>query len=172
MNTPSKSSGIKRFLNGRWRMAGMAALAAGALTLGACSWGGGHRGDHHSGWSGGPIDPERAARYAEKMADRIVSTTDGTPEQKQKIQTIAQSAITDLAPMREQFGQARREAMSLLGAATVDRAAMEALRAKQIVLADNASKRLTQALADTAEVLSPEQRAKLAERMQRMGRWS
>jgi len=57
----------------------------------------------------------------------------------------------------------------LLAAPTIDRAAIEKLRAEQITLADASSKRMTQALADAGEVLNPEQRKKLAERMQKMG---
>jgi Spy/CpxP family protein refolding chaperone len=68
---------------------------------------------------------------------------------------------------------ARAKAIALMSAPTIDRAAIETLRVEQIGLADTASKRIAQALADTAEVLSPEQRVKLAERMQRrQGRWS
>jgi protein CpxP len=155
----------------RWRVAGLAAVAAGALALGACSHGG-HRG-WHDGPMSGQMDPERAARFAERMADRVVSAVDGTPEQKLKLQGIAQAAMTDLAPLREQARTARRDGIALLSAATIDRGAIEALRAKQVGLADGASKRLAQAMADTAEVLTPEQRVKLAERMQkRAGRWS
>ncbi|MCA3180625.1 MAG: Spy/CpxP family protein refolding chaperone [Burkholderiaceae bacterium] len=155
----------------RWRVAGLVAVAAGALALGACSYGG-HRG-WHDGPMSGQMDPERAARFAERMADRVVSAIDGTPEQKQRIQGIAQAAMTDLVPLREQARAARRDGIALLSAATIDRGAIEALRAKQMGLADGASKRLAQAMADTAEVLTPEQRTKLAERMQnRAGRWS
>jgi Spy/CpxP family protein refolding chaperone len=55
--------------------------------------------------------------------------------------------------------------MALMGGQNVDRAGMEKLRAEQIALADTASKRVTQALGDAAEVLTPAQRQKLAERM-------
>jgi Spy/CpxP family protein refolding chaperone len=121
----------------------------------------------------GQMDPERAARFTDRMADRIVSAVDGTPEQKAKIATIAQAAMTDLMPMREKARAGRQRGLELLRAPSVDRAAMEALRAEQIALADGASRRVVQALADTAEVLTPEQRARLAERMQRRaGRWS
>lgn len=174
MSTPRSRSFARR-----WRAAGLAAAAAGLLALGACShgpqaagWGDGHRHHWRDGPMSGPMDPERAARFAERMAERIVSAADGTPEQKQRIQAIAQAAITDLAPMREQMRTARREGMALLAAPTIDRGAIEALRAKQIAAADGASRRMAQAMADAAEVLTPEQRTKLAERMQRRtGRW-
>jgi periplasmic protein CpxP/Spy len=163
--------GARRFFGRPWRVAGLAAMVAGALALGACSHG------PHRGWGDGPMsgqmDPERAARFTEKMADRIVSAVDGTPEQKQKIQAIAQAAMTDLMPLRDKARDARRQSVDLLKAPSIDRAAIETLRAGQIQLADGASKRLAQAMADTAEVLTPDQRVKLAERMQRrMGRWS
>jgi len=156
-----------------WRAAGIAAALAAVLAVGACSHGPGHGHGWRDGPMSGAVDPERAARFTERMADRIVSAVDGTPEQKQRITTIAQAAMQDLRPLREQMRTARTRSIELLKAPSVDRAAIEALRGQQIALADGASKRLAQALADTAEVLTPEQRVKLAERMQRRsGRWS
>jgi Spy/CpxP family protein refolding chaperone len=52
-----------------------------------------------------------------------------------------------------------------LTAPTIDRSAIERLRAEQIGLAETASKRIAQALADTADVLSPEQRRKVTDWM-------
>jgi Spy/CpxP family protein refolding chaperone len=154
-----------------WRLVGIAVAVAGILAVGACSYA------PHGGWRdgamSGQVDLERAARFTEKMADRVVSAVDGTPEQQQKITVIAQGAATDLMPLRERARTARAKAIALMSAPTIDRAAIETLRVEQIGLADTASKRIAQALADTAEVLSPEQRVKLAERMQRrQGRWS
>ncbi len=161
----------RRLLSGRWRLAGLAAAVAGVLAIGACSHG------PQRGWHDGPmsgqVDPERAARFAGRMSDRIVSAVDGTPEQKQRIDTISQAALKDLMPLRDQSRAARAKAVELLSAATIDRGAIETLRRDQMGLADTASKRIAQALADTAEVLTPAQRVKLAERMQRRsGRWS
>jgi len=68
----------------------------------------------------------------------------------------------DLAPLRGQAMETRRQAIELLSAPNVDRAAIEKLRAAKIQHADNASRRLTRALADAAEVLTPAQRKDLA----------
>jgi len=55
----------------------------------------------------------------------------------------------------------------LLAAPTIDRAALEQVRVAQMQSADARSRRTLQAMADAAEVLTPEQRAKAAERMRR-----
>jgi Spy/CpxP family protein refolding chaperone len=74
--------------------------------------------------------------------------------------------------MRENLHAARREAIELLSQDKVDPAALEALRAKQIGLADEASRRLTRAVTEAAEVLTPEQRKELAAHFaRRHGRW-
>jgi Spy/CpxP family protein refolding chaperone len=49
----------------------------------------------------------------------------------------------------------------------VDRAGLEEIRKAEIALADEASKKLVQALADVSEVLTPEQRQALLEHAQR-----
>ena len=63
----------------------------------------------------------------------------------------------------------RRSASStkLLLAPSIDRARIESLRAEQVKSLDEASKRLVTAIEDAAEVLSPEQRAALAEQMRK-----
>ena len=83
--------------------------------------------------------------------------------------------MADLAPMREQMRAARTQAIALLRADNVDRAGVERLRAEQMRLADGMSRRVSTALADAAEVLTPAQRQKVAGRledwMQRGGRF-
>jgi Spy/CpxP family protein refolding chaperone len=65
--------------------------------------------------------------------------------------------------MREKALATRAQAVTLLTAPTIDRTAIERLRTEQMALADSASKRIAQALADVAEVLNPEQRRKVSD---------
>ncbi len=129
-----------------------------------------HGGPGH--WRDGmPTDPAKMDQRVEHMIKRFASRVDASAEQKDKLAAIAKSAVQDLAPLREKARAARKQAIEILAGANIDRPALERLRAEQIQLADASSKRLTQALADTAEVLTPEQRKKLAERLQRGHRW-
>jgi Spy/CpxP family protein refolding chaperone len=129
-----------------------------------------HDGPGH-GHAGLTADPAQMDQHVERMIQRFAAKVDASAEQKEKLAAIAKSAARDLAPLREQARNARKQAIALLAGASVDRAALERLRAEQIQFADAGRKRLTQALADTAEVLTPEQRTQFAERLQRNHRW-
>jgi Spy/CpxP family protein refolding chaperone len=148
--------------------AALVGLVGGGLATSAFGHGGFGHGPRHwgGGWGHhrmhGPMSPERGKEHAAHMAERFAWHVDATPEQKQKLTVIAQSLATDMQPMHEKIHEARKRGIELLRQPTVDRAAIEAFRAEQIAAADAASKRLAQALADAAEILTPEQRAKLA----------
>ena len=115
------------------------------------------------------LDPARMDEHVERMVKHFAVEVDATPEQKDKLTAIAKGAARDLAPTAGKIRNARRQAIDLMGAQTVDRAAIENLRAEQFALMDAGSKRLTQALADAADVLTPAQRRKLAERAEHFG---
>lgn len=106
-----------------------------------------------------------AQQWSERRIERLVQAVNGTPEQKAKLTQLASSAMQDMQPLREQHRAARKKGMALLAAPNIDRSALEQLRAQQMGLADSMSKRLLQHLADAADVLTPAQRTKLAERM-------
>jgi Spy/CpxP family protein refolding chaperone len=128
----------------------------------------GHGGWHRGGFMGAAIDPAMMDEHLDRMLKHLYVEIDATEAQKQQLAPIVKAAAHDLLPMRTQFQEARRQAVDLLSRERVDRAALEALRADQLRLADQASIRFTQALADMADVLTPAQRTQLAERI---GRW-
>ena len=115
------------------------------------------------------VDPAQMDEHVERMVKHLAVEIDATPEQKEKLTAIAIGAAHDLAPLRDKVKRGRQQAFDLLSAEKVDRAAIESLRAEQLALLDATTKRLTQALADAADVLTVDQRKKLAERAQRFG---
>jgi Spy/CpxP family protein refolding chaperone len=73
--------------------------------------------------------------------------------------------------MREKAQAARTQARELLTQPSINRAEIERFRAEQLSLADAASRRFSQALADAAEILTPEQRRKINDHFTRERTW-
>jgi periplasmic protein CpxP/Spy len=119
------------------------------------------------GFMGGPLDPATLDEHLDRMLGHLYVEIGATDAQKQQLAPIVKGAAHDLVPLRAQMRDARREAVELLAQASIDRTALETLRANQLGLAEQASKRITQALADVAEVLTPDQRKQLADRISR-----
>ena len=141
----------------------LAAGLAGAAATHAFSgshWGQ-HGGWHSFGHMGGPVQIEKRA---ERMIKHVAIEIDATKEQQDKLVTVAKSAIKDLLPMRGKISEARTKVRDLLTQPTIDRSAIEKLRAEQMELFDAASKRVMQAIGDAAEILTPTQRKTLNER--------
>jgi protein CpxP len=113
-------------------------------------------GHHH------PLDAEEITFMVQRRLGQALSKVDATQEQRDKINAIAKSAIDDVIAMRKDPSARREQVMAIFKADTIDRAALEALRAEQLGTGEAASKRIVQAAADAAEVLKPEQRRQLA----------
>jgi protein CpxP len=140
----------------RW-LAGIAALGGLGL-LGAQA--------HAHGWGRRErLDPEERARRLDYRIGRLVKDVGGTAQQKDRLVAIAVAALADLRPLRDQAREARARGLDLLGAPVIDKRALEQVRVAQMQAADARSRRLVQAMADAAEVLTPEQRAKAAARL-------
>jgi periplasmic protein CpxP/Spy len=75
--------------------------------------------------------------------------------------------VQDLAPIREQHLQNKQTMLQSLTQPTINRAVLGDIRRAELQLAETASERMVAALADVAEVLTPEQRTRLAEFMSR-----
>ena len=115
------------------------------------------------GMMGGPLTPAQIDDRIDRATKHMAIELDASPEQQAKIAGIAKAAVNDLRPLHEKAQAARSQAIALLTAPTVDRSAIERLRADQIALAETASKRIAQAVADASEALNPEQRHKIAD---------
>ncbi|MDQ2081744.1 Spy/CpxP family protein refolding chaperone [Xanthobacteraceae bacterium Astr-EGSB] len=123
----------------------------------------GWRQDGPGFWRGGPasFDPARLEARADRMVRHAAVELGANADQQEKLSTIVKAALKDILPVREKLLAARKQGRELLTADKIDRDALEKLRAEQIATHEATSKRLVQALADAAEVLTPEQRKKL-----------
>lgn len=116
---------------------------------------GGHAGPGAAGgWMGGP-----------RMTERMLDSVDATEAQRTQIRQIMQAAATDLRAQREAGRALRDQAMSLFTQPSVDANAAEGLRQQMLEQHDQASKRMLKAMLEASQVLTPEQRAQLGERM-------
>ena len=156
-------------------------LVAGALAVGlsgavaTTAWSDGGRFGHGMWRQGGhwgdarSIDPASLDKMIERGVKHLAIELDATPEQQTRLVEIAQSAATDLRPLRDQLSEARKKGRDLLVQPNLDRAQIESFRAEQMALVDRISQRVAQAIGDAAEVLTPEQRAELGSRIERFG---
>jgi protein CpxP len=118
---------------------------------------------HDGAFMGGPLTPAQIDDRIDRATKHMAIELDASADQQAKIASIAKAAVGDLRPLREKALAARSQAVALLTAPTIDRTAIERLRAEQIGLAETASKRITQAVADASDVLTPDQRRKVAD---------
>ena len=90
---------------------------------------------HDGGVFGGPLSPAQIDDRIDRMSKHLAIELDATSDQQVKVANIAKAAVADLRPLREKAHAARAQAITLLTAPTIDRSAIERLRAEQIGLA-------------------------------------
>lgn len=138
-------------------LAGTAMLTAEAAPMD------GHR---HGGMMAGPMGGPpggMGGMMGGPRAERMLEAVGASAEQRAQIRQIMDAARADLQAQRES-GRALHEQMrQLFTQPTVDANAAEALRQQQLAQHDVASKRMMQAMLEVSRVLTPEQRAKLAD---------
>lgn len=137
----------------------------GHMKLYAGYQGGGHggHGGHHKGFSN--LSDEELGARIERMVKHVAIEIDATEEQQTRITALVTAAANDLKPVRDRLRATGKEIHDLLLTDPIDRAALERLRTERLAEAETISKNLVGALADVAEVLSPEQRKVLDERI-------
>lgn len=145
-------------------VAAVAAIGAAAVVVphAAMAMPGGHGGPGMMGGPGGP--------FSGRMLERMLDQVDATEAQRAQIKQIASIAQADMKAQHEAGRALRDHALALLAAPTLDAAAAESLRQQMLAQHDQASRRMLQVMLDIGNVLTPEQRVKLAEQMkQRQG---
>jgi Spy/CpxP family protein refolding chaperone len=145
----------------RWILAGLivagATIGGARLAVAAQDMAGHHMGAHAA------MDPAEMERHIAALVDQVLP--EGSAEQKARLAGIIRSAHADIGPMHRQLREAHERAHALLMQPRVDRAALESLRAEQMRQLDATSRRLVQAVADAADMLTPEQRGRLFEHL-------
>jgi len=141
-------------------------------------WGGGwghHKRGHHGSRFANMSDAE-IETFIARMVKHLAIEIDATQDQTSQITVIATSLVKEIRPIRQSMKAARKEAHEILLNDTIDREALEKLRAGRLAEVDQVSRKVTNALADVAEILSPAQRQKMEKRIKefhsmRRGRW-
>jgi Spy/CpxP family protein refolding chaperone len=110
------------------------------------------RGDGHA------FDPAKFQQRIEKRVDKALNGTDATAEQKKKVAEIVGQAFKDLRGMHDKRVENRKAMTEALQAPTLDAAKIEGIRAEQMKLADESSKRFPKALTEAGTVLNQAQR--------------
>jgi len=129
----------------------MAALLAGSIAATA-------GGFAYARTDGQAFDPAKAQQRIEKRVDKALTGTDATTDQKKKVTDILQAAFKDMKPLHDKRVENRKAMEAAMQAPTIDPARIEAIRAEQMKVADEASRRFTKALTDAGNVLSAPQR--------------
>jgi len=159
--------GVLYGLLGAGGLAAVLVVFAARPIMAAIQDGGGFHRPWRAHWGHHAMNPEAAKEHLEIATKWAMRDIDASPAQQEQVNKILGGAVDDLFRLREKH-QTNREAFAAqLGGSNIDRAALEEIRKSEIALADEASRRFVQALADVADVLTPEQRQALIQHVHR-----
>jgi hypothetical protein len=164
--TPEKTCGYTRRRHGKsclvLLLVALVSGLAGAMIAKAYDFHHGFPGGPMSMMMHGPLDVGEAEDHATWMVKHLSQRVDATAEQKTKLIVIATNAAKDLFPLHEKMVASRKRGIEILRQPVISRDDIESLRAEQFANAEAMSKRLAQAIGDSMEVLTLEQRHELA----------
>lgn len=157
VENPSRA-GKRRFLFGSLVGGAFVALAGTAIVFA-------HTPRAMHGGHGGGMGFDEISEHFRVHVEHVLKEVKATPEQQAQVRSILEAASSDVKELRAQHGAAHARLHEIFIAPAIDRGRLETLRAEHIQALDAASKRCATALADAAEVLTPEQRAQLGGKM-------
>jgi len=101
--------------------------------------------------------------FVEFRLAKALDKVNASDEQKQQIKAIVNAGFAKHEGMAAQHAALCAQLGAALSGPTVDRAALEAARVAAVAKMDERSKEIAKSLGDIAEVLTPAQRAQLAQ---------
>ena len=164
LTTPTGAKPIRRLFN---RYTVIAFVAGAALTAGIGAWAAGMSCTHGM-MMGGTHSAADMSAHVDHVLKHLYVEIDATAAQKAQIDPLVKQAVSDLLPLHSQLGASHARVMQALAQNPVDRAALESARAEHLQLADQASKRFVQLIADVGDVLTPTQRKALTDHIEQM----
>lgn len=117
---------------------------------------------YHAKWHEGGFEA-----FVDRRVDKMLDRIDASDEQRAKVKPILMAASGDMRDLYLEMRGSRESMVTALTGPDVDRQAIESLRAARMASMDRASERVLRALADVAEILTPAQRAEIAEKLDR-----
>ena len=140
-----------------------AGLVLGALALGAGGF----------AWAAGGLDPSGWRQgvhlaIAQHFVARALDSVGASAEQEAKVHDIIAAKFAEIAPDPAEHEAMRKQALDLLAAPTIDRAAVEKMRADALARFDAKSKAFVGGILDIADQLTPAQRVALTSRIEAM----
>lgn len=121
---------------------------------------------HHHRFGRGPGGPGFLPLEGRGL-DRFLDQVKATDAQRTQIKALAKSAQVDLKPLHDANRGLQQQSLALLAQPQIDAAAAENLRQQSLVSHDALSKRTLQLVLDVSKVLTPEQRAEFAAKVQK-----
>jgi protein CpxP len=109
--------------------------------------------------------PEQHKAFMAKRLDRMLDMLKANDSQRSAIKAIAERTFTEMHSLHQQKGQIHEQIAAVFSADTVDRAAVETLRAQVATMMDQGSQTISKGLLDAAQVLTSEQRQTLIQFM-------
>jgi protein CpxP len=131
------------------------ALGAGSLAFAA--------GMEHMGWRPGPH-----LAMIQAVVQKALDSVGASSAQESKVHDIIAAKFTEIAPNPEEYEAMHKQALELLAAPTIDRAAVEKMRADVVAKFDAKSKAIVGGLLDIADQLTPAQRTALVAEIEQM----
>lgn len=106
--------------------------------------------------------------FVQHAVSHALDSVGATAAQEAKIHDIVAARFAELGPNPKEHAAMRKQALDLLAAPTIDRAAVEKMRLDAVAKFDAKSKTFAAGLLDIADQLTPEQRTKLAAHIEAM----